>query len=1583
MDENTRFQATTALHYPPNSSTGKGKRNFSNKTVIEETEPHVTGFQHIFGCISRKHKSIPYSNKITPKSIKNRCDKNTSVNHDNEEIAEYSLQKADNDNNDESYDIINQTQINIAYYEETKDDLAKKLPTDSQLVNVQAEIVELKLEKLARYLSSLGNFARLAYCGVVGHTELQLKTRDVMIRVGDITDDTYCILKIFERTSKTALRTMKVAYGYLNENLEVEAFKIFTQIGEQSKEMCRISDELSQKCKEELTKVKNLRNETLKEKVATEADKEETDKLAKKSRDEKTYQEQVRDESVKNIDEKEEEIKGIVNDEKKLFQEKKELSKKTQNLLHQERQNIKRQNAELKSKYEDDDREILNEVKRYQMKFESALLSNKESYGQELHDIESTYEQKIKSAEDDYKIKIKQNEKELQKTKCENQKLFDEKLKENNDNCDKKVSAAETEYKFTSENINQEYQDAIQASNDELENTLKLATQNLEAALEDNKKLYNSKVKACIDEGAAEINEEWSKRDADEKRIKSEGENIAKSECISAHKAAQETRDVKLSKAFEDKQSKILKAETDTLSTVISDEQTLTEFDRIFEEKLKFDEDAAIKQIKENFQKSKEERERLYEQTCKERTENYDKIISDAENVYKHAETLIEKEYQDAKLTSDDELRNKLTIAKQKFDAALEAINKKYRLKVDNSWFWKNSIREEWSRKQAEVQDQKIDNDESARTENTKAHKIAQQTKQRKLEEAFEVKQDKINNAKTTMNQNLITNIQSYKQALKQLDKAHKEQIKFKENTYKEKIKQKEKDFQEAKKKFYEERKKEKKCKYDKRVSEAENTYQITIERTDREYQDAIQASDVELDNKIKLTTQKLEPASEANKQINSAKVIALKDKASIEVHKVWSENDVEVKRTKNETEHHARPDNTKAHTIDKLSHGESVERTLIQFYKIIEEQLKSDKDAEIKQIKEVLQEAKREKIKSYEQTNKELKEIYDKIVSEEESLYKLAETLIEKEYQDVIQVINEELNNKLTIAQQKLDEALGANNQKYQPKVDNGCFFHNKNEEWSKKDSDEQKHKEESDTLARTQNTEAHKLALKSKQHKLEKTLKDKQEKIEKSKTNMNQNLLSNFESHKQALEDLDKAHKEQIISTEIIYKEKIKDFQEAKKKFYEERQKHSYDKKVSQAENEYLFTIERTDREYQDAIKASDAELDKKIKLATQKFETALESNKQIYSAKIKDLNDKTRTKIHEEWSKKDAKAKKIKCETENRARSDNISAHKIAQDTRDSKFKNAFKSKQESIVKAEIEKNQKYENALKEVKELNNRAVEKERGENTIALVKKNEEIFHLKKEKEIYELRAKKKKEANDECSKNNKIKEDEMNKLIKRDLEQKYKEQSLQIDQNLKDLEKAINDEYQKKLKLIDDHIHNLKERSAKCESDIQHSQEQRMKAIEKFLMLSQQNKDGEDLSKAHAVSIECLHEAKSALNNIQTIFKEASSFWRLICYHCMDMMENGLNRQFELIKTPDTVSRQRVWKGDTFKKAALEYQEQWYALKATCAKTSEEITLVREEINQYICENPTKEEAIKLIWKWEANLLGSDRIKRF
>ena len=144
-----------------------------------------------------------------------------------------------------------------------------------------------------------------------------------------------------------------------------------------------------------------------------------------------------------------------------------------------------------------------------------------------------------------------------------------------------------------------------------------------------------------------------------------------------------------------------------------------------------------------------------------------------------------------------------------------------------------------------------------------------------------------------------------------------------------------------------------------------------------------------------------------------------------------------------------------------------------------------------------------------------------------------------------------------------------------------------------------------------------------------------------------------------------------------------------------------------------------------------------------------------------------------------------------------------------------------------------------------------------------------------------------------------------------------------------------------------------------------------------MLEIAQKLADGLDLSQGQETSIKCFHEAKTALLSIQKIMRTASNFWKNIEHHCENMTEHILNREIELLSKTDISAKQRMYKSETFKQAALAYSGQWQAIKNTCAIASKNITLVQDEINQYICGNPTKEEAQILVKQLAQELLDS------
>ena len=146
-----------------------------------------------------------------------------------------------------------------------------------------------------------------------------------------------------------------------------------------------------------------------------------------------------------------------------------------------------------------------------------------------------------------------------------------------------------------------------------------------------------------------------------------------------------------------------------------------------------------------------------------------------------------------------------------------------------------------------------------------------------------------------------------------------------------------------------------------------------------------------------------------------------------------------------------------------------------------------------------------------------------------------------------------------------------------------------------------------------------------------------------------------------------------------------------------------------------------------------------------------------------------------------------------------------------------------------------------------------------------------------------------------------------------------------------------------------------------------------------MLEFAQQIKDRLDLSEGQETSIMCLHEAKTALHNIQEIMRSASKFWKQIKIHYKKLTTHIVTREFKAIKNTNSLTKQRMWNSETFKSAALQYSVQWQALRDTCAIASENITSVQDEINQYIRENPTNEEAVKLVQQLASNMLSDSK----
>ena len=1144
--------------------------------------------------------------------------------------------------------------------------------------------------------------------------------------------------------------------------------------------------------------------------------------------------------------------------------------------------------------------------------------------------------QSEKSARSD-NIKVHETAKEIRESK----------LSPINEDYKAKVKEIESTYQFTIQTIDKECRDAIQASEDELRNKLMLATQNLEAELEANKHKYGAKVNSCLT-----VQEEWSRSNVEAKSKKQETEMSARSDNEKAHKTANATRENKLNTAYEDKQEKIAEV-----------------------------------------------------------TKAYKFVV---DNINAEYDFLIEE--------SDKKLENNLALATKVLNEELDANQKMYSAQL--RWFHffssRAKVQEELSNKNAQANSRHRDTEKTERSANLEARKAAQKIKEDKLNEAYGKKKENIERVETTY-QDTITEIdKEYQDAVKDSNDDLKNKLKSAALKLEEEFEANESKYSEKAKvcsievaKIHEEwstrdaKAKSKKSEiessarsdmlklhkkaneiresklnqaYDDKkakIEEVEKPYQAILQEIDKEYQDAIQASDAELKNKLTTAMQKLQAELEANKRKYSEKI----ENCLIEEAKAqeeWSKSNDEAKNIKSKSENFAKSDNSEAHKIANRSREDKLSTEF--------------KDKEIK-------------------------------IEESEKLYQCIIKQIDKEYEDAVQASDIELRNKLTLAQEQLEAELEANKHKYSVKA-KACLAEETkiHEEWSKSDVNAKSRKSDSENSARAENVKTQKVAKELKDNKLNIACEAKETKVEESK-----------QIYQLAIDQIDKEYQDTILSSDDELKSKlllatqqleaeleaneckynvkvkaclaeetkvqeewsnsdseancIKSESEKSARFENIASKNTAkevrnsklniackDKlsKTEECEKLYQLTIKEIDKDYQTTIQASDDELTKKLTLATQKLEIELKANERIYSEKAKSCLVEE-TSIREQWSKSDAEAKKNKNESEKLARSDSVEACKAAKEYRENNLTTAKVDKEARIIKAEKEVNRNITEASHKNEEFNTEAVVKQTEANKTAKCNKEASIFNAEEEKKAAELKAKENKENADKFTADIKMQEDRENKLQRDRLFQKYQVDTELIDKEFEKMKQQINDEYQKKLKLSNENLKHFKEKSTQYETDIENFQKQREESFKQMLSFVQEIKDGLISSKGHETSAHSLTLAKKALNNIQIIMRNASKFWRNVERHCTDIT---VKSQFSQMHT-NISSREKLWHSNTFKEAALIYIGQWVCLKDKCASASKRITSVQDEINQFICDNPTKEEAKEVVKQLSAELIAS------
>ena len=131
------------------------------------------------------------------------------------------------------------------------------------------------LEALVTDLSRVGKFVRIAYNGVAGYTELQIKIRRIAVNVSRLCDKSAITVGMFKQASGTVLVDLQATYHFLIDGLEdmgIETFRSTSRVAEEMKEA-------AQKLAEEFEKESERVEEALVVTMQTKDSEEERKKL--------------------------------------------------------------------------------------------------------------------------------------------------------------------------------------------------------------------------------------------------------------------------------------------------------------------------------------------------------------------------------------------------------------------------------------------------------------------------------------------------------------------------------------------------------------------------------------------------------------------------------------------------------------------------------------------------------------------------------------------------------------------------------------------------------------------------------------------------------------------------------------------------------------------------------------------------------------------------------------------------------------------------------------------------------------------------------------------------------------------------------------------------------------------------------------------------------------------------------------------------------------------------------------------------------------------------------------------------------
>ena len=147
--------------------------------------------------------------------------------------------------------------------------------------------------------------------------------------------------------------------------------------------------------------------------------------------------------------------------------------------------------------------------------------------------------------------------------------------------------------------------------------------------------------------------------------------------------------------------------------------------------------------------------------------------------------------------------------------------------------------------------------------------------------------------------------------------------------------------------------------------------------------------------------------------------------------------------------------------------------------------------------------------------------------------------------------------------------------------------------------------------------------------------------------------------------------------------------------------------------------------------------------------------------------------------------------------------------------------------------------------------------------------------------------------------------------------------------------------------------------------EMQKQRDLRQDALLQCLEFAEKIKNCQDDSALAEAAIEALHSSIGALKSLSAIMMKAAIFWQQMQIHCESLATGDMQKQVEKAMKLDEGKRIKVWTSNAFKGKALRYYSKWVALDDVCGVYMLQIKETRQDLYNYLEDNPTIEQARK------------------